>query len=141
MAPRAHPGSRLWLNGPMPGHVGSISAVTLCTADMAASVAFYAVLGAPVVFGGPDQPFTTMTFADGSFLNLQLDPTWAPTRIWGRFILWVDDVDDVHDAFVAAGFRPTMEPSDAPWGERYFHITDPAGHEVSIARRLVDLTE
>lgn len=118
------------------GHVGSINAVTLCTADMAASVGFYAVLGAPIVFGGRDAPFTTMKFIDGSFLNLQLDADWSPTRIWGRFILWVDDVDAVHDAFVAAGHRPSMEPSDAPWGERYFHILDPAGHEVSIARRL-----
>ena len=120
------------------GHVDSISAVTLCTADMAASAAFYAVLGAPVVFGGPDASFTTMKFADGSFLNLQLDVTWSPTRMWGRFILWVDDVDAVHDAFSAGGYTPTMAPSDAPWGERYFHITDPAGHEVSIARRLAD---
>lgn len=120
----------------MTGHVGSISAVTLCTADMAASVAFYGVLGAPVVFGGVEEPFTTLKLADGSFLNLQLDPTWSPSRIWGRFILWVDDVDAVHDAFLAHGDVPTMAPANAPWGERYFHITDPAGHEVSIARRL-----
>lgn len=117
-------------------HVEAISAVTLTVADMAASVAFYAVLGAPIVFGGADSSFTTWKFTDGSFLNLQVDPTWSPTRPWGRFILWVDDVDAVHARFVAHGYVPTMEPSDAPWGERYFHITDPAGHEVSIARRL-----
>jgi uncharacterized glyoxalase superfamily protein PhnB len=29
-----------------------------------------------------------------------------------------------------------MAPADAPWGERYFHVQDPAGHEVSIARPL-----
>jgi uncharacterized glyoxalase superfamily protein PhnB len=29
-----------------------------------------------------------------------------------------------------------MAPSDAPWGERYFHIRDPDGHELSFARRL-----
>lgn len=117
-------------------HVEALNAVTLSVADMAAAVAFYDVLGAPIAFGGADSAFTTLKFTDGSFLNLQLDPTWSPTRIWGRFILWVDDVDAVHDAFVAAGYVPTMGPSDAPWGERYFHITDPAGHEVSIARRL-----
>jgi len=27
-------------------------------------------------------------------------------------------------------------PADAPWGERYFHILDPDGHELSFARRL-----
>ena len=37
---------------------------------------------------------------------------------------------------VAAGLEPMTEPVDAPWGERYFHVLDPAGHEVSIARRI-----
>jgi len=117
-------------------HVEALSAVTLTVADMAAAVAFYGVLGAPIAYGGSDSAFTTMTFPDGSFLNLQFDPVWSPGRPWGRFIVWVDDVDAVHDAFVAAGYRPAMAPSDAPWGERYFHIVDPSGHELSVARRL-----
>lgn len=121
----------------MSGHVDSISAITLVTAEMAASVDFYAVLNAEVVFGGRDTSFTTLKFNDAQFLNLQLDVNWVrPDRVWGRFILWVDDVDVVYDAFVDAGYTPTMAPSDAVWGERYFHILDPAGHEVSIARRL-----
>jgi len=117
-------------------HSEALSAVTLTVADMAASVAFYGVLGAPIAYGGSGSAFTTMTFPDGSFLNLQLDPTWSPGRPWGRFIVWVDDVDAVHGAFVAAGHSPAMAPTDAPWGERYFHIVDPAGHELSVARRL-----
>ena len=116
----------------------ALSAITLITADMAASVAFYEVLDAPIAFGGADCEFTTFVLAPEAFLNLQLDRSWVPGRGWGRFIVWVDDVDAVHDAFVAAGYRPSMAPSDAPWGERYFHITDPAGHELSIARRLVE---
>jgi catechol 2,3-dioxygenase-like lactoylglutathione lyase family enzyme len=118
-------------------HAESISAITLVTADMAASVAFYAVLGSEVVFGGAEASFTTLKVNEEQFLNLQFDPTWVqPERVWGRFILWVDNVDLVYDAFRAAGFAPLMAPSDAVWGERYFHILDPAGHEVSIARRL-----
>jgi catechol 2,3-dioxygenase-like lactoylglutathione lyase family enzyme len=118
-------------------HVESISAITLVTADMAASVAFYEVLGSEVVFGGVEASFTTLKLNDGQFLNLQLDAMWVPAeRVWGRFILWVDNVDSVYDAFVASGFAPLMAPSDAVWGERYFHILDPAGHEVSIARLL-----
>ena len=27
-------------------------------------------------------------------------------------------------------------PRDAEWGERYFHLTDPDGHELSFARPL-----
>ena len=32
------------------------------------------------------------------------------------------------------GLQPDTSPRDAPWGERYFHITDPDGHELSFAR-------
>ncbi|CAB4546586.1 unannotated protein [freshwater metagenome] len=118
-------------------HAESISAITLVTADMAASVAFYGVLGSEVVFGGVEASFTTLKLNDEQFLNLQFDATWVlPERVWGRFILWVDNVDAMHKAFIAAGFTPLMGPSDAVWGERYFHILDPAGHEVSIARQI-----
>ena len=118
-------------------HIDSISAITLVTADMAASVAFYGVLNAEVVFGGSESSFTTLKLNNEQFLNLQFDATWVPPeRVWGRFILWVDNVDAMHKAFIAAGFTPLMAPSDAVWGERYFHILDPAGHEVSIARQI-----
>jgi uncharacterized glyoxalase superfamily protein PhnB len=33
------------------------------------------------------------------------------------------------------GLRPER-PQDAPWGERYFHMRDPDGHEQSFARPL-----
>ena len=75
-------------------------------------------------------------------MNLQLDPAWSPPpRVWGRFIVWVDDVDAVHRRLIDHGVEPEFAPSDAPWGERYFHVLDPAGHEVSIARRLDPSTE
>jgi uncharacterized glyoxalase superfamily protein PhnB len=31
-----------------------------------------------------------------------------------------------------------MAPADAIWGERYFHITDPDGHEISFAMLLAN---
>lgn len=115
----------------------SLSAVTVATADMAASVAFYEALGLEVAYGGADAAFTSYRLGPSSFLNLQLDPGWAPpARVWGRFIVWVDDVDAVHRRLLDAGYGADMAPSDAPWGERYFHVRDPAGHEVSIARPL-----
>ena len=36
----------------------------------------------------------------------------------------------------AAGLSPLMAPSDAPWGERYFHIDDPSGHQIANAKPL-----
>ncbi len=51
-------------------------------------------------------------------------------------IFWVDDVDAAYARAVQHGSVPETEPSDAPWGERYFHVRDPDGHELSFARPL-----
>lgn len=118
--------------------VERLSAVTLVVADMARAVRFYEVLGFVALSGGADAPFTTFRAGEGGFLNLQLvddRPADGP-RGWGRVILWVDDVDAMHRRALGAGLAPTMAPSDAPWGERYFHLTDPDGHELSFARPL-----
>ena len=115
------------------GRPESLSAVTIGVTDMGASCAFYGALGFEVVHGGPDAAFTSYAVGPG-FLNLQLVER---TEVhWGRFIVHVDDVDAMHERALAAGLSPSMPPSDAPWGERYFHIDDPDGHEVSFARPL-----
>ncbi|MFO7591552.1 MAG: VOC family protein [Acidimicrobiia bacterium] len=120
----------------MTGSIRSINAVTLATADMAASLAFYDGLGFVRIVGDAASPFVTLSVGDG-FLNLQLDHDHAPIpAIWGRVILFVDDVDAMFERVVAAGFEPEMPPSDAPWGERYFHVRDPDGHELSFAKPL-----
>jgi catechol 2,3-dioxygenase-like lactoylglutathione lyase family enzyme len=116
--------------------VESLSAVTLVTPDMAASVAFYEALGLRMLYGGPEAPFTSFRVGSG-FLNLGLrrDRPATPAD-WGRIVFWVDDVDAMYRRAVAAGYRPVSAPADASWGERYFHIHDPAGHELSFARPL-----
>lgn len=116
--------------------IESLSAVTLATADMARSLEFYRALGFEVRYGGAEEPFTSLLVGDG-YLNLQLVSGWdPPPTVWGRVIVWVDDVDAVFDAVVAAGYPPSTEPADAPWGERFFHVSDPDGHELSFARPL-----
>ena len=122
----------------MTSPIESISAVTLATPDMAVAVGFYEALGFECRYGGPGAPFTSYRVGSG-FLNLQHDPRWVsgPSGVvWGRVILWVDDVDGLHDRAVAAGLSPSMAPADAPWGERNFHMRDPSGHELSFARPL-----
>jgi catechol 2,3-dioxygenase-like lactoylglutathione lyase family enzyme len=121
---------------PDSGPVEFLSAVTLAVSDMSRSVGFYAALGFRTCFGGASEPFTSFAVGDG-YLNLQLDPDHAPIpRIWGRVIFWVDDVDAMYERVCATGAVPEAEPADAVWGERYFHVLDPDGHELSFARRL-----
>jgi catechol 2,3-dioxygenase-like lactoylglutathione lyase family enzyme len=105
---------------------------------MAASCAFYTALGLVVRYGGPDADFTSFHVGE-DYLNIQLDRGWRPPpTVWGRVIFWVDDVDEVFSRAVGAGLAPEFSPRDAPWGERYFHIRDPDGHELSFARLLVE---
>lgn len=118
----------------------TLDAITLLTRSMPEAVAFHTVIGGPVVFGGSEAPFSTLRLGPDRFLNLQLDPQWRPdSPIWGRFIVFVESVgavDDAHRRFVELGYRPETEPVDAPWGERYFHIRDPDGHQMSVAAPL-----
>jgi catechol 2,3-dioxygenase-like lactoylglutathione lyase family enzyme len=117
------------------GAIECISAVTLEVADMARAVAFYEALGFRRCDGGPEAAFTS--FAVGSqYVNLQLDLSYRPSRRWGRVIFWVHDVDACFARALRAGLRPEAPPADAPWGERYFHLVDPDGHELSFARPL-----
>ena len=116
--------------------VERISAVTLVTVDMVRAVAFYRALAFRLLYGGPEAPFTSFRVGDG-YLNLQLGAGGVPhSGVWGRVIFWVDDVDAMYRRARAAGFDPETSPTDAPWGERYFHIHDPDGHELSFARPL-----
>ena len=114
--------------------VESISAITLAVTDMARSVVFYRdYVGLEMLYGGENTRFTSFRLG-ASFVNLifsEQQPQW-----WGRLILHVDDVDAHFRRLTGFGLQPTTEPADAPWGERYFHINDPDGHELSFAKFL-----
>ena len=102
---------------------------------MARAVGFYEALGFRMHYGGAGKAFTS--FAAGpNYLNLILVPADKPINWWGRVILYVRDVDAMHARALEAGLTPEAEPRDAEWGERYFHITDPDGHELSFAQPL-----
>ena len=115
--------------------ITGISAVTLATHDMACAVRFYRMLGFETIFGGEAASFTSFRIR-GNFLNLILQPPEKKWSWWGRLIFYDDDVDGLYRRIIAAGCRPEAPPRDAEWGERFFHITDPDGHELSFARPL-----
>ena len=115
--------------------IESLSAVTLFTRHMARAVGFYQKLGFEIKYGGKDADFTSF-FAGPGFLNLMQVPREQKLEWWGRAIFYVSNVDACHAQALSAGLTPEFAPSDAPWGERYFHIRDPDGHEISFARPL-----
>ncbi len=118
-----------------PSSIESISAVTLTTHDMARSVDFYTSLGFQLLYGGGDATFSSFTIGDGH-LNLTTRPTEQQWSGWGRLILHVSDVDALYQKAVELGLSPEAPPRNAEWGERYFHLAVPNGHELSFARLL-----
>ena len=121
--------------GDRPVAIESLSAITLATHDMARSVRFYQALGFELNYGGEDEAFTSFSVGT-SYLNVcACDPN-SELSWWGRVIFHVSDVDAVYERATERGLRPQFAPRDATWGERYFHITDPDGHELSFARPL-----
>ena len=115
--------------------ITGISAVTLATHDMALAVRFYRLAGFELLYGGETAGFTSFRAGPG-YLNLTVQPAERQWSWWGRLIFYDSDVDALHARLVAAGCTPSTAPRDAEWGERFFHITDPDGHELSFARPL-----
>lgn len=113
--------------------INHISAVTFAVRAMPEAIAFYTRLGFTPVYGGPEARFSSLR-AGEAFVNLILTPGYAPTW-WGRTIFRVDDVDALHQTLTARGLTPNP-PQNGSWGERYFHLTDPNGHELSFAQLL-----
>jgi catechol 2,3-dioxygenase-like lactoylglutathione lyase family enzyme len=112
-----------------------ISAITLQVSDMSRAVAFYGdVLGLEVLYGGKDSSFSSLRTSGATdvILNLQEGPAH---KGWCRIIFYVEDVDECWQYLTSNGFNPP-DPQDAEWGERYFHLNDADGHELSFAQPL-----
>ena len=116
-------------------NIERVSAVTLKVASMGDSVRFYRdVLGMEIIYGGDDTSFSSLRTKDekGPILNLEQGRSVTG---WGRLIFYVADVDAIWGYLQEKGFHPESS-QDASWGERYFHMPDPDGHELSFARPL-----
>ena len=67
----------------------------------------------------------------------------SPETLKGTTIcmhMYVNDVDAAFKKAVDAGATPSMPVMDTFWGDRYGKVTDPFGHEWSIATHKQDLT-
>ena len=115
--------------------IHSVNAVSLATHDMARALQFYQALGFTLCYGDEQASFSSLS-AGSSYLNLTLQPPDRTWSWWGRVIYYVSDVDAFYQRAIDQGLNPETPPRNATWGERYFHITDPDGHELSFAKLL-----
>jgi catechol 2,3-dioxygenase-like lactoylglutathione lyase family enzyme len=130
--------------------VYTTSAVTLIIKNMKRSCKFYSQIpGFKLIYGGSsDDSFTTYKIGNNTsaYLNLEINPntnTGNPTNYLdkghcGRIIFHTDDIDKLYSYFKGNKDISNMisfenEPRDAPWNERYFHIREPDGYQLSFA--------
>ena len=130
--------------------VYKISAVTLSIKNMEKSCKFYSrIPGFKVVYGGSnDDTFTTFKIGEDitMYLNLELrtnNNNITTTHIdnrrnFGRIIFHTEDVDGLYSRFkndvsLSELISFENEPTNALWGERFFHIRDPDGYQLSFA--------
>ena len=131
--------------------VHKISAVTLIIKNMERSCNFYSEIpGFKLVYGGsPDDTFTTYEIGEDvqkTCLNLELSITdnhhidnGRKRQHFGRIIFHTKDVDKLYSYFksnidILTVISFENEPTDAAWGERYFHIREPDGYQLSFAK-------
>ena len=138
-----------------------ISAITLKVKDMEKSCQLYSKIpGFRLTYGGaPSDSFTTFEIGKGSktYLNLELmiedrDSSYdfykksnlgktKGSEDFGRIIFHVEDVNRLysymkHDGYISKSIVFENEPTNAPWGERFFHIRELNGYQLSFAQPL-----
>jgi catechol 2,3-dioxygenase-like lactoylglutathione lyase family enzyme len=132
--------------------VYQISAVTLMVKNMEKSCNFYSrIPGFRLVYGGTTaDSFSTFEVGKNSdtYLNLELRnddassyEDWKQGRDFGRIIFHTEDVDKLysylqHDANFSKLVSFENKPIDASWDERFFHIQDPDGYQLSFAKPI-----
>ena len=143
-----------------------ISAITLRVKDMEKSCTLYSKIpGFSLTYGGKaSDRFTTFEIGKGSkittYLNLEsiekeeeekdssdfykksnLGRKMKGSEDFGRIIFHSENVDKLfsymkQDEYISKSIVFENEPTNAPWGERFFHIRDPNGYQLSFAQPL-----
>jgi catechol 2,3-dioxygenase-like lactoylglutathione lyase family enzyme len=133
-----------------------ISAVTLIVENMEKSCNFYSQIpGFKVAYGGSSEDtFTTFEIGENitkMYLNLELSiansnhsgSVRKRRQHFGRIIFHTEDVDKLYSYFkgnmnISNLISFENEPTNAAWGERFFHIREPDGYQLSFAEPIRD---
>ncbi|MBY8878470.1 VOC family protein [Actinacidiphila acidipaludis] len=120
-----------------------IDLIGLVVADMAASLAFYRLLGLGLPPEADGEPHVEVTLPGGLRLAWDtvatvrsFDPDWTPatgSRISPAFDCGSPaGVDAVYAELTEAGHHGHLKPWDAFWGQRYAVVLDPDGNAVDL---------
>jgi uncharacterized glyoxalase superfamily protein PhnB len=129
---------------PSPEQFHGTTSVSLTVKDLQKSVAWYRdVVGFGVehaVEHDGKLAFVTVK-AGGVRINLNQDDGakgWDRIKALGFSIgIWTtEDIDAIAHRIKASGGHLDSDPVDAPWGARYFRLTDPDGFRLAVLKSL-----
>jgi catechol 2,3-dioxygenase-like lactoylglutathione lyase family enzyme len=126
---------------PQEVNMPSLDAIGIVSSNLAASIAFYRLLGLEFPETTEDHveattPGGLRVMLDNVELMKQLNPDWVTPSghpIGLAFLCSSPaEVDETYDRVVGAGHHGKTAPWDAPWGQRYATVLDPDGNQVDL---------
>ncbi len=121
--------------------MSELNAIGIVSADLAASIAFYRLLGVDFPEDGEGHieatlPSGTRFMLDSEDVVRSFRPDWR-REIGNQLSLAFQcaspaEVDELYGRAKDAGFNAEKEPWDAFWGQRYAQLRDPDGVPVDL---------
>lgn len=126
-------------------------AIGMVVADMAATLAFYRLLGLDIAQGLEEEGHVEAELPGGNRIMwdtievIRSFSEWEPAAGGHRVSLAFlcahpADVDALYERLTAAGHRSHVAPFDAFWGQRYATVLDPDGNPVDLFARQPETT-
>lgn len=126
----------------------ALDALGLIASDLAASAAFYRLLGMDFPEPNGDEHIEATAqngmrlMLDSERLMKRMDESWTRPEgyAFGLALLCESaaEVDEVFAAVKKAGYDHAAEPFDAFWGQRYATVLDPDGYRVDLFAPLAN---
>ncbi len=121
----------------------TFDALGIIATDMAATLAFYRLLGLDIPTDADTEPHVEVVLTDGFRLLIDTVATIESFSTYeapagGRSVGFAfscstpAEVDEVFAVLTAAGHPAKEEPFDAFWGQRYATVLDPDGNPVDL---------
>lgn len=135
---------------PIPDDMHTLTPHLVCT-GAAAAIDFYVKAFNAIELARLPAPNGKLMHAmvkigDSPLMLFDEVPEWgsrSPQTLKGTPVIlhmYVKDVDAAMSQAVAAGATQTMPATDMFWGDRYGQVTDPFGHQWSLATHVRDVS-
>lgn len=132
------------IQSPVPEKFNGSTSVSITVKDIQKSAAWYrdvAGFGVERTIEREGKPYIVSLKAGECRISLNQDDGakgWERVKGLGFSInIWTnEDIDAIVNRIKASGGKLDSEPVDAPWGARFFRLTDPDGFKLAILKPL-----